>query len=400
MREATGGHVTPGRDSSAAHAAAAADTDKPLESTLTDWIDSSHELADLLAHGRGPVGVDTEFVRTDTYFPRLALVQVSTGSRIALADPLAIDDLSALDARLADPGDVTIMHGAGEDVGVLATRLPHPVGRLFDTQLAAAFAGLGHGIGYQALVRTVCGVELPKGETRSDWLRRPLTPQQLEYAAQDVAHLAQLHDDLGRRIDARGQRTWFDADCARLVARATRPEPDPEPQRALRAAADWPLEQQARLRRILLWREATARAIDRPRPWLVDDAHALDLARDPPATAEALRERTRGQRSLRAPQRDSLFTELSRPFAAEDLRFAPIPRGLERRDQPVLAAMKAAVAVRAAELDLPPGLLCARRSLEDLLTTRDWPDALSGWRREILYDSLTALLPDSGAEAR
>ena len=287
------------------------------------------------------------------------------------------------------------MHSASEDLEALAT-WSCPVAHLFDTQIAASFAGLGAGLGYQKLVRELIGIEVPKGETRSDWLRRPLSAEQLEYAAQDVVHLPALHAELAARVERRGYAAWLEEDCNRLLERARQREPDPEPQTALRGAADWPRERQALLRRVLRWRDATARAINRPRPWLLDDAHALDLSARPPQDGNELAERSKGQRALRSAQRAELLDVLRAPLAADELDFAPIPQPPNAREKSVIAAMKQVVTARAAELDLPDGLLCARRHLETLLATRRWPGALDGWRRGVLHDALIALLPDSG----
>jgi ribonuclease D len=359
---------------------------------LADWIERSDALQDLLAAAPEVLGLDTEFMRTDTFLPRLALVQVQAAERIALVDPTAGADPAPLAAALASRARTIVMHSAGEDLEALAT-WSCTIGRLFDTQIAASFAGLGAGLGYQKLVREITTVELPKAETRSDWLRRPLSPQQLEYAAQDVAHLPALHAELGGRLAQRGYLAWFEQDCERLLERARNREPDPEPQLGLRGAADWPRAQQALLRRVLRWRDRTARSIDRPRSWLIDDAHALDLCSRPPADANALAERTRGLRALRSAQRAELLDVLHAPLAADELEFTPIPHAPGPREKQVVSAMKDAVLARAKELDLPDGLLCARRHLEALLATRQWPTALDGWRRDVLHDALMARLP-------
>ena len=126
-------------------------------------------------------------MRISTFFPRLALIQVVFGERIALIDPVARRSSSTRSARCSPiPRGIVVMHSASEDLEALATRFPRGIGQLFDTQIAAAFAGLGAGLGYQKLVREMLGIDLPKAETRSDWLRRPLSPQQIEYAAHDV----------------------------------------------------------------------------------------------------------------------------------------------------------------------------------------------------------------------
>ncbi|WP_291220376.1 ribonuclease D [Dokdonella sp.] len=361
---------------------------------MADWIDRTDSLRNVLASDGDTVGLDTEFMRVDTFAPKLALVQLGIGTTIALIDPLADLDLTPLAARLSDPGTTSIMHSAGEDLDALAPIVPAGLGRLFDTQIAAAFCGLGAGLGYQKLVFSLTGIEVDKGETRSDWLRRPLSPTQLEYAAQDVAHLPFLHARLAERLAERGYAAWHAEDCQRLLDRARRREIDPEPQLAYRMAADWPREQQARLRRTLLWREHTARALDTPRPWLLDEQRLIDFAQRPPLDPGDLYERGRGLRALRKAERAGLFDALAAPIEDADLEFATIPPAASPRERKAISALKDIVIARAAELDLPDGLLCARRHLEALWLTRQWPAALDGWRREILHDALMARLAD------
>ncbi len=360
---------------------------------MADWIARSDALHELLENAPDLLGLDTEFMRVNTFLPRLALVQAEVDGRIALIDPTADADPAPLTRVLGDTSRTIVMHSASEDLEALAT-WSCAIANLFDTQIAASFAGLGAGLGYQKLVSQIAGVDLPKAETRSDWLQRPLTAQQLDYAAQDVVHLPRLHEELTNRVEARGYSAWFAADCARLLERARTREADPQPQLGLRGAADWPPETQALLRRMLRWRDKTARAIDRPRTWILDDAHTLDLAAHKPDSADELAERTRGLRALRSPQRAELLVLLHAPLDAAELdELAPIPHAPDSREKKTIAAMKDVVAERARALDLPEGLLCARRHLESLLATRTWPSALAGWRAEVLRDALLAKLP-------
>ncbi len=163
---------------------------------MNEWIDEAAALAAWIdrqppAPASGPVliGMDTEFMRTDTFRPRLALIQLNLGGAIALLDAPKLGAHAPLAAHLRDPAGLCVMHSASEDLEALAPILPEGPAALFDTQIAAAMAGLGSGLSYQKLVALLIGVDLPKAETRSDWLRRPLTPAQLDYAAQDVAWL-------------------------------------------------------------------------------------------------------------------------------------------------------------------------------------------------------------------
>ena len=303
------------------------------------WIDRAGSLP---ARTSGDVlGLDTEFMRRTTCFPQLALVQAAAGGQCWLLDPLAFD--AGADLRALVGGRLCVMHSAGEDMEALAPLLDGAPIELFDTQIAAAMCGMGPGLSYQKLVAGVLGIDIPKDETCSDWLRRPLTASQLEYAAQDVAHLAALHDKLASELQRRGRAAWHAEDCARLASRARRDDAqaDPQPQRGFRSAAGWPAEARARLKRVLLWREHTARTLDRPRPWILDDANALALSQHPPAHGGALFERVKGQRALRGPQRAELLAILAAAATAEELAtLAPIPAAPEGEAKRAVAAMR------------------------------------------------------------
>ena len=156
------------------------------------------------------LGLDTEFFRERTYYPRPALIQVADDEGVALVDPLAVSDFAPLDRLLADPTRVILMHSCGEDLEVFERLFPSPPTRIFDTQLAAAFTGYGFSLGYSALVAALLGVELDKGETRSDWLRRPLSESQQRYAALDVMYLAPMHDQLSKALVRLGRADWVE----------------------------------------------------------------------------------------------------------------------------------------------------------------------------------------------
>ncbi|MEO6967604.1 MAG: HRDC domain-containing protein [Rhodanobacteraceae bacterium] len=339
------------------------------------------------------LGLDTEFMRRNTFYPQLALIQIAANGECALVDPLAFDPSPPLRA-LVD-GRLCVMHSASEDMEALGPLLDGTILRLFDTQIAAAICGLGFGLSYQRLVGELLGVEIPKDETRSDWLQRPLSHAQREYAQQDVAHLHALYTLLDARLHERNRSGWFAEDCARQAARLQRDDGDLQPQRGFRNAAAWPRPAQARLRRVLRWREHSARALDKPRPWLLDDATALSLAQQPPASPNELFERSRGLRALRSAQRSELFEILRKPASEDELGdLAPISPAPHGEAKAAMTAMKQAADALAMQLDLPAGLLCPRRALEEYVVTRAWPESLAGWRWELLEPLLVPLLPD------
>jgi ribonuclease D len=358
------------------------------------WIDDAAELAQRLQEWRGQprVGLDTEFIRERTYYPQLALVQLSVPGEILLADPLAPGVAAALAPLLADRGTIKIMHSASEDLQAFARgvgTLPAPV---FDTQVAAAMAGLGGGLGYQKLVETVTGVALEKGETRSDWLRRPLSDSQLRYAAEDVAHLHEIHDALEPKLRALGRLDWLLADGERALATASAEGDDPMPHLSVRSAQGLDAAAQARLRRLLRWRDAEARRSDRPKSWVLDNELAVQLSRRPFADFAPFNALL--DANPRAPRRArrELFELVGAPLDEEEASL-PLNRTPEPIDKQRLKQMQEAVAGLAGALEVPEALLCARRHLEQLLEGRGWPASLEGWRRSLLEPALAPLLP-------
>lgn len=364
-------------------------------SPAPEWITDPHALTAAFAVRPARIGLDTEFIRERTYWPQLALVQIAIetdeGLRILLVDTLASGINEALAPVLADDAILKIMHSPSEDLVAFkraCRAVPRP---LFDTQLAAALAGIGGGLGYQKLVEQLTGVALAKGETRSDWLRRPLLPAQLEYAADDVRHLFEMHDVLDDMLGQLGRRHWLEDDAARTVANAETGATERWPHLSMRSAQFLDRDAQRRLVRLLRWRDAYAREADRPRSWILDNELAVDLARNPPADQDALQARLDAHPKAPRKLGDAIWraaaTELPDEADTPDAGLA------EKRDKQRLRDLQAAVAARGAELGLPDGLLASRRYLEALLDHGQWPAALEGWRREALEPTLAPLLP-------
>ena len=366
---------------------------KQLRNPVTDWISNPDTLRARLAAAMpatgARVGLDTEFVRERTWWPQLALVQVAIGDDILLVDPLAPGIPAALAPLLADTSVLKVMHSASEDLVAFKHAcgvVPTP---LFDTQIAAALSGVGAGVGYQRLVQDTLGIALVKGETRSDWLRRPLSPAQLEYAADDVRHLFALHDQLDARLGELDRRDWLTEDCARLVANAQRDELERWPHLSLRVAQFLDHDAQIRLLRLLRWRDAYARASDRPRNWILDGELAVSLARNPPIDRAGLQRQLDATPKSPRSLADAIWQALETPLTDE--ADAPSPRS-DDRDKATLRRLQDAVAARSAALGLPDGVLASKRWVEALLDGDDWPGPLSGWRRAQLEPALAPLL--------
>ena len=358
---------------------------------MPNWIDTPDALRARLASPPAIIGLDTEFIRERTYWPQLALVQIALDAdddAILLVDPLAEGMPVALAELLADSRILKVMHSPSEDLVAFqhtCGALPAP---LFDTQAAAAMCGLGAGLGYQKLVQAVTGVELAKGETRSDWLRRPLSASQLQYAADDVRHLHALHQHLAGKLEASGRSAWLREDSERQLAAAS-DDSDPWPHASMRSAQFLEADGQRRLLRLLRWRDAQARRSDRPRSWILDNELAVTLARSNPGSVGEFNALL--DRSPKAPRglHDALWQALSTPLPDEDAM--PVARGEDRNKQQ-LRAMQDAVAAIAADLQVPEGLLASRRVLEALQDGGGWTGALAGWRRALLEPRLAPLL--------
>lgn len=366
---------------------------------MPHWIETPDALAAFFTTQPARVGLDTEFVRERTFWPQLALVQLAVGDDVLLVDPLRPGMTQALAAILSNPDILKVMHSASEDVVALkyaCGAVPQP---LFDTQIAAALAGVGGGMGYQKLVEQITGVTLPKGETRSDWLRRPLSAAQLTYAADDVSYLFTLHDALVDKLQTTGRMDWLREDSQRLLENSQQDEGERWPHLAIRSAQFLDPEAQRRLLRLLRWRDVQARVSDKPRSWILDNEMAVHLARNPPGERAELLRWLDSQPKAPRKLADAVWNALATPL--DDEASAPLARAASDRDKSLLKKLQDAVAVRTSELGLPEGVLASRRALEGLLEfQRDapggWPAGLSGWRRNELEARLTPVL--SGAD--
>jgi len=347
------------------------------------WIDEPVSLASVIdTVGRLPRHVmDTEFERVRTFWPRLALVQIALPDRIALVDPLAFAELGAFGAALHN-GAPWLMHSASEDLVALKPLSPAMPQKLFDTQIAAALAGLGTALSYQKLVKQELDVDLPKSETRSDWIRRPLSPEQIEYAADDVLHLDALADRLGEKLERLGRTDWLWQDGARQIHASWEMAYPEQPHHEVRTAFKLPIEAQARLAALLAWRERVARSEDRPRTWVIDNGIAMDLAQSPPRSGNELLAKLQACRAFPRRQAGELIELLAQ--TRPDAHFIPAPAPMDRDTENRSKKLRDRIDALATELQLDPSTLCTRRLLEARIRDGHWPADCTPWRVELL----------------
>ncbi|HEV3081025.1 MAG TPA: HRDC domain-containing protein [Gemmataceae bacterium] len=227
-------------------------------------------------------GFDTEFVGEETYHPRLCLVQVATAERLILIDPLTSGPLDAFWKLVVDPGRLVIVHAGREEVRLCRLWTGHVPGNLFDLQIAAGLAGLAYPLGHAALVSHALGVQIAKGETLTEWRERPLTPQQIRYAFDDVRYLLPLWRRLRDRLQERGREGWAREEFTRLAASAAPDEPALEKWRKLRGLGSLDRRRLAVVRELNHWREGVAARTNRPARTVVRDDLLIEIARRNP----------------------------------------------------------------------------------------------------------------------
>lgn len=356
-------------------------------------VTTSAALAELGAHLEtlAAIGLDTEFLRERTYRAELCLVQVSAGSDASCVDPLALNDLGELARALTAPGIVKVMHASRQDLEVLlpVTGLVRPV---FDTQIAAALTGLPAQVGYAELVRRLIGTELPKTHTRTDWSRRPLSPEQIEYALDDVRYLVPLKSLLEEQLQKLGRSEWLTEELAALDdARSFTTEPEQAWQRVkgLRGLDD---QRQRLAQELAAWRERRAMERNRPRGWILDDSALREIVLQVPRSAQALSSIEEVPAGVVKHCGDELLAciraaDVQEPPPALQGRLRPDP--LKTALVKKLGTLNQAVA---ADLGLSPEILATRRDLEQLADGRLDVAVLKGWRRGIIGDRMLAAL--------
>lgn len=351
------------------------------------------------------VALDTEFMRVDTFYPIAGLLQVSGGDGAYLIDPLRISDWRPFAALLEAPNVVKVLHSCSEDLEVflrLSGSLPAP---LFDTQLAAGYLNLGFSMGYSRLVQALLDIELPKGETRSDWLQRPLSELQVRYAAEDVLHLVEVYRALMARL-APQKVEWVLEDGAELVANLSREVAPEDAWREAKLAWKLSRQQQAVLRALCAWREREARARNQPRNRVLREHSLWPLARTQPDNLVALA-RIEDMHPKTVRQDGETLLKLIREAAALPPEQWPeaLPEPLPVEASTLLKKLRAVGQREGERLDIVPELMLRKKTLEALLKSGfpngpyQLPDSLRGWRRELMGQALLDCLAAEGESA-
>ncbi|HIG75432.1 MAG TPA: hypothetical protein EYQ24_12915 [Bacteroidetes bacterium] len=373
-------------------------------------ITSRDDLAAVCTRARQQVAValDTEFVWERTYYPALGVVQIGLGQDdVHLVDTVALtgDDLAPLAELIADPDTEIVLHDALQDLQILARATGALPRNVFDTQRVAGMVGQTATASLQDLVEWAVGIRLDKGATRTNWLQRPLSDQQVPYAEDDVRYLLDVRDKLVDEAEARGRIAWIDEEMVIYEDEAAYTETDPmDAVDRVKSRGIGKLDPQARavLRHVSAWREREARRLDRTRRMVLPDDALADIASRRPRSEKDLGRVLTDRQSRR--YAESLLEAVR---AGEDAPAEPRPRRgrpgpEEERRQAQLNVLQGLVAGQCTTNDVDPQLAATKSQLTALV--REGADAeptghpvLQGWRRAFIGEALLAFLRGEGS---
>ena len=350
-------------------------------------VDDAQSLANLVdSISEAPlVALDTEFVREQTYYPQLCLIQVATPDRLACVDCLADMDLKPLFCALLAPGRTWLLHSARQDLEAMQRLMFRLPSRLTDTQIAAALLGKTPQIGLQDLAAGELNVHLDKGFTRTNWAARPLPGGALQYALDDVRHLFALWGALRKKLNDLGRRDWLEEDC-----RTALETPVLTPPAALWSRLRGVRALNARTRCAALalveWRESCAQRLNRPRRWLCSDQLLVRIARTMPSRPEDLSGIPELPKRFARRFGDEIVSAIAESKTEKNLRLVDVRRAPIQESQ--FKRLRDGARQRARKLNVDPQVLATRQELLDLLRGKPSGRVAGGWR----WDQLKGLV--------
>ena len=340
------------------------------------------------------IALDTEFLREKTYYPKLCLLQVATPEHVACIDPLAIADLSPILDILFDETVTKVLHSGRQDLEIfyhLAGKLPSPV---FDSQIAALLLGYPEQVGYASLVKDELGIELDKLHTRADWSLRPLSEEQLQYAADDVVYLAEIYQRLHEKLAASGRSDWLLEDFQRLTSVDLYNNPPEDAWLKVKGGNRLRGDSLSIMQSLAGWREQLARQKDRPKGWILRDDALIDISRHKPDSLAALGKirglaeglvRNSGDRIVELVKDATGTTPIPFPDKGKHTKLSP--------DQDALVdVMMALVRLSGEQNNLNPAVLATRKQLEMLVPGDTDSAVVQGWRKKLVGKQLLEFL--------
>ncbi len=334
------------------------------------------------------VTVDTEFMRENTFWPQVCVVQVAGEEDAEVIDALADGiDLTPLYELMANSDVLKVFHAARQDLEIFYNamkRLPHP---LFDTQVAAMVCGFGDSAGYETLVRQLAGKRVDKSSRFTDWSHRPLTEKQIDYALADVTHLRVVYRKLASMLERSGRHGWLEEEMKVLTEPKTYSQPSEDAWRRIKGR---PTNRRALgvLTKVAAWRDREAKRRDIPRQRVLRDEALLEIAHHAPKTVEDLaRTRGLGRRLAEGPGGAELLTAVAEGSAIPDSELPVIERSeaLPRGIGPITDLLKVLLKMKSEQHQVASKLIANSDDIERIAAYGDRADvaALHGWRRTV-----------------
>ena len=349
-------------------------------------------LLNQLSDQAGHIAVDTEFLREKTYNAKLCLVQLGIGEDQYCIDVLAIEDLSILAELFVNENIIKIFHAARQDMEVLYQTLhvmPKPI---FDTQLAAAFCGMDMQLGYAALVKERLGIELSKSQARTDWTRRPLSEEQVSYAADDVVYLEHLYLTGLGDLKEQGKLAWYEEEIDNFYD-GDKYIIDPATAYLRLFGGGLKINQQYTLKALAEWRERIAQKRNIPRTWVLKDDRLFDLAAHRPMTQEAVEKlNVFGKKSAKH-MAHAVIDLISNTEIKDKLIWNRV-EPLDKKDKSQCTVMMKELASIAKHEKIAQGLLATRKDIESLYRNKKSEKLIGTWRETIVGKQLLALVDD------
>jgi ribonuclease D len=360
-------------------------------------ITRNDELADVCARlANAPyIAVDTEFMREQTFWPKLCLVQIAASGIEVLIDSLAPGlDLKPFFELMVNEKVLKVFHSARQDIEIvhhLAGVIPHPI---FDTQVAAMVCGFGEAVSYSMLVKRLLNRNLDKTSRFTDWSRRPLSERQLTYALGDVTHLRDLYPKLKAQLDKSERASWLNEEMAVLTDPATYELHPEQAWRRLKMRVKTP-KALAVLMELAAWREREAQTQDVPRARILKDEALYDIASQAPRTQEDLGSlRTLHNGFARSMRGRAVLEAVARGLERDPKTIPPIERGepMPPEAQAVVDLLRVLLKARAGQHGVAPKLIATSDELEEIARSDDVDlPVLRGWRRKLFGDDALAL---------
>jgi len=378
------------------------------DETLFEYIESDARFTELCLQlsNSAAIAIDTEFVRTNTFYPQIGLLQLSNGSECYLIDPLAVSDWSSFKSLLSNRSCSFVIHSCSEDLNLLFTYLGVVPAVLFDTQLAASFLGFGFSLSDQNLVEEILSKVSDKNETRSDWLRRPLSSTQTLYAAIDVKYLNQLYTILAEALSDRSITHWFQAECNYQLKLASQSENTQNWKLYYSTVNNaWKLNDSGLgyLQNLCYWREQEARHRNRPRSWIAKDSDLFMIAEYlssliDPSAASLFQLKEIDRNFINRYNTILVDVALSNKFQESPINRHDLNKPLSALLRKKLKACKQYANRKAEELNIAPELLGRKKHLLILIKNFEqsgqlcWEGELAGWRRSILESEFNQIM--------